>query len=311
MTIPAATAFSLSTIQTEFGGANPIALSAEYYRGGPYVSAATATSVTDGVAIPTTTSTLIRMGMFRGLTAHSALSTKTTYTSSTTFTIPAGITTIRIKVWGAGGQSGVNGSGGGGGFAGADVPVSAGQVYQIAVGATSGLCGVFLTSISQANAKVVAGSGGGGGEDGNGGLGGGSTGTAGAAGIGSGGGGGGTQSAGGALGSGVIDTGGGSGLAGTALAGGMNGGGTASNSQTYLGGSGGAGWYGGGGGGAYGNGSGGSGAGGGGGSGWVSSTGATNTSNIASTGGAANTADADYLAGKGGPNQPGYIVIYY
>lgn len=66
MAVPT-TAVTLSSIQTEFGGTNPISLSAEYFRGGANVPANQATSATDGTPIPTTASTLIRMGMFRGL----------------------------------------------------------------------------------------------------------------------------------------------------------------------------------------------------------------------------------------------------
>jgi len=54
---------TFSSIQTEFGGANPVNMS-EYYRGGARVPAGTATSGTDGTAI--STSGLIRVGMFRG-----------------------------------------------------------------------------------------------------------------------------------------------------------------------------------------------------------------------------------------------------
>ena len=58
MALPTTTAssISLSQIQTEFGGSNPIALS-EYKRGGTYVPSGTATG-TYGTAIPTTNSNL-------------------------------------------------------------------------------------------------------------------------------------------------------------------------------------------------------------------------------------------------------------
>ena len=58
MALPTTTAssISLSQIQTEFGGSNPIALS-EYKRGGSYVSSGTAAG-TYGTAIPTTNSNL-------------------------------------------------------------------------------------------------------------------------------------------------------------------------------------------------------------------------------------------------------------
>ncbi len=59
------TAVTLTSIQTEFGGVNPVNLS-EYYRGGTYVPSGQSTSATDGTAI--STSGTIRVGMFRGLT---------------------------------------------------------------------------------------------------------------------------------------------------------------------------------------------------------------------------------------------------
>ena len=60
------TNIALSTVQTEFGGSNPISMS-EYYRGSGtgYVPSGQATSGTDGTAI--SISGAIRFGMFRGL----------------------------------------------------------------------------------------------------------------------------------------------------------------------------------------------------------------------------------------------------
>jgi len=65
MTTPT-TNLGLSSIQTEFTGAAPIALT-EYYKspGGAYVPVDTVTSAVDGSPIPT--SGTIRMGMFRGV----------------------------------------------------------------------------------------------------------------------------------------------------------------------------------------------------------------------------------------------------
>jgi len=81
MTTPT-TNLGMSHIQSEFGGANPAALS-EYYRGGGtgYVPSTQATSVTDGTAI--STSGLIRMGMFRGLTKAISVSLTISGTSGT------------------------------------------------------------------------------------------------------------------------------------------------------------------------------------------------------------------------------------
>lgn len=64
MAIPT-TGVSLSSLQSEFGGANPIKLS-EYYKGGTYVPSGQSVSATDGTAISTTG--VIRVGMFRGIT---------------------------------------------------------------------------------------------------------------------------------------------------------------------------------------------------------------------------------------------------
>jgi len=68
MTTPT-TNLTMSSIQTEFGGSNPISLS-EYYQGGGNVPSGQSTSATDGTAIPT--SGTIRMGEFRGITKTSA-----------------------------------------------------------------------------------------------------------------------------------------------------------------------------------------------------------------------------------------------
>jgi hypothetical protein len=68
--------------------------------------------------------------------------TTATYSSAaeTLFTVPTGITSLRVKAWGAGGSSGfgavsaTGGAGGGGGFAQADITVTPGQVLTIVVG---------------------------------------------------------------------------------------------------------------------------------------------------------------------------------
>lgn len=115
-----------------------------------------------------------------------------TYTGANqTFTVPAGVTSIRVKAWGGGG--GVDGiantayvDGGTGGYTYGTLPVVAGQTYIIVVGSRGitttgsylgggsggtgsffdgsggGLSGIFLSSISQANARLIAGGGGGG-----------------------------------------------------------------------------------------------------------------------------------------------------
>lgn len=172
-----------------------------------------------------------------------------------TLTVPAGITSISVDLRGAGGgNQGNAGAGGTGGKTVGTLAVTAGQVYKIVVGQAGrlttgssyggggsytagngngggggGYTGIFLTSVTQANAKAIAGAGGGasyGGEAG--GSGGGNSGNNGSHGAT-----GGSQSAGG--------TGQGGGGNGSALQGG-----TASGNGN--GGAGGGGYYGGGGG---------------------------------------------------------------
>jgi hypothetical protein len=201
-----------------------------------------------------------------------------------TWAVPAGITSIFVKMWGAGGGGGnsggwVHGSrGGGGGHALGIIPVTAGETLYIVVGVAGqtnyaggqtarygggggmynnsdnrycgsggGYTGIFRTSISQANALMIAGGGGGGGASRYedccwGGAGGGTTGQLGGFtdGRNTSGGGPGTQSGGGAAGLTQNTVG----TAGSALLGGYG----ASNA---YGGGGGGGYYGGGGGGYY------------------------------------------------------------
>ena len=190
------------------------------------------------------------------ITVNAPVSTTYSYTGSDqTFTVPTGLTLITLDIKGAGGQGGVgnSGSGGTGGRTQGDLVVSGGQVYKIVVGGSSGnsyggagnsannnagdgggYSGIFLTSVSQGNAKAIAGGGGGSAYGGNsGGSGGGTSGNSGAGGGGSEGQGG-TQSAGGTGGGGQ------SAYSGSALQGGNSNGGNA--------GGGGGGYFGGGGG---------------------------------------------------------------
>ena len=275
-----------------------------------------------------------------------------TYTSTTVtdFVVPSGTTSITVKAWGAGGGQGWKGAnaqtphGGGGGFAQATLSVTSGQTYKVVVGGGGGgavynvggtagangggaggdgstnsagggggYSGVFHPSVTQANAKVIAGGGAGGGagwtttSGAAGGPGGGTSGvagTAGSAGTATGGGGG-TQSAGGTAGSA-------NGSVGSALQGGKGG-----TGNGYDGGGGGGGYYGGGGGGHAASTSG---AGGGGGSGYVTGTSTTLTAGSGAS--VANSADSDYASGKGNggsgiattgadSGQNGYVVISY
>ncbi len=55
--------------------------------------------------------------------------------SDQSFIVPAGVTTVRAKVWGGGGGGAfVSGAGGGGGFAQAEFAVTAGETLTIKVG---------------------------------------------------------------------------------------------------------------------------------------------------------------------------------
>jgi len=189
------------------------------------------------------------------ITVSAPVSTTLSYTGSDqTFTVPTGLTLITLDIKGAGGQGGVgnSGSGGTGGRTQGNLTVSGGQVYKIVVGGSSGnsyggsgnsansnggdgggLSGIFLTSVSFANAKGIAGGGGGSAWGGtSGGNGGGSSGAGGSGGGAAGGGG--SQSAGGSGGSSQSSYNGGQ------LQGGNSNGGNA--------GGGGGGYYGGGGG---------------------------------------------------------------
>lgn len=240
--------------------------------------------------------------------------------------IPAGVTSMQVKLWGAGGGGGAPArfavaNGGGGGFASSTISVTPSETLTVVVGggggagtsSTGGLGGFGGGGISVSNQYggggggrsaiirsstnlIVAGAGGGGGYDYAGGAGGGLVGLRDAAGA-SDSGYGGTQSAGG----GALPNG--------ATAGSLGQGG---NGCTY-GGGGGSGYYGGGGGGctnAFG--------GGGGGSSYIG--GGTGGTTIAGSGkSVANSGDVDYVAtvgvgGNGGVSTNGgngRIVVYY
>jgi hypothetical protein len=257
---------------------------------------------------------------FWGKSSHVPFSTKVTYTANSTFVVPAGISAIRVKAWGASGGSvkySANTKSGGGGFAQADVAVTAGNTILVAVGGggaflaganaaggtngggnggtlvlTSGgggYSGVFLNNLAtQANARVIAGGSGGGVQTSLGtSTGGGGGGSSGLAGTGTGSGTGGTQTAGGTVN-------------GVALQGGRGNGNSGGGGGGFWGGGGGAG----------------SASAGGGGSGYVNGTNTTNTAGT--TGGnVANSADSDYVVGKGNgvtsnsAGQPGYVVLYW
>lgn len=233
---------------------------------------------------------LVGIALFAVLPSIS-LAGSQTFTSSGTFTVPAGVISLTIKAWGGGAAGGTHG---GEGFARGDIPVSVGQQYIIQVGYNgdciggcgSGLSGVFLSSVTQANARIIAGGAGMAGDV----LGGGGGGTAGGDGVAtdSGPGKGGTQTAGGAGSNPSYNF---AGTPGTALTGGIGGAGLDGGGN---GGNGGAGYFGGGGGGGgdvYGSHLG---SGGGGGSGYVSGSNTINTKGTLNS--RTNTGDPDYCA---------------
>jgi len=222
--------------------------------------------------------------------------------------------TFTSYIWGAGGSSSPIYPGGAGGFSSGTFTGLTGDVYVLksnfgsagppsAGGVSGGGYGIFLSSFTHSNSRLIAGGGGGSGFDdgGRGSYGGGGGGTSGA---GSGGypttpAGGGTQSSGG--------TGGGSpipGSAGSALQGGTGG-----NQGTYWGGGGGGGYYGGGGGGIQASWAG---SGGGGGSGYVHpslSNGINNTASPNNTVAPSPAAASSVRGNAGNVAQPGRIYI--
>lgn len=83
-----------------------------------------------------------------------------TFTSSGTFSVPAGVTSVYVECWGAGGGGSnvsrtVGGGGGGGAYAAGWVPVVPGNVYNVVVG-TGGTSGVNGTSSTFNGTTIVA-----------------------------------------------------------------------------------------------------------------------------------------------------------
>ncbi|MFZ1317473.1 MAG: hypothetical protein WAQ26_03420, partial [Candidatus Saccharimonas aalborgensis] len=179
---------------------------------------------------------------------------------ASTFTVPAGITSLSVKVWGGGGGGGAGGSaaaggtGGGGGYVSGSVAVTPGETLTVYVGgggatgtrntAGGGGGGGGYSSIYRGTTALAIAAGGGGGGGGRnsagntggaGGAGGGTTGVAGSTSGAGGGGGAGTQSAGGAGGTGGTNAG----SAGGSLTGGLGGDGRTSGTTDGSGASGG------------------------------------------------------------------------
>lgn len=100
---------------------------------------------------------MLILAFFSGLTLFSQ--TNQTFSTSGTFTVPAGVTTIKVECWGAGGggssvttQNLGGGGGGGGAYAASEIPVTPGSSYTITVGSggaanSSGGNSVFGSSL--------------------------------------------------------------------------------------------------------------------------------------------------------------------
>ena len=251
---------------------------------------------------------------------------------TSSWTVPAGITSLTLQAWGAGAGGGasnggkVGGSGGGGGYAGDTVTVTPGTNLTVYVGgggaggtsSDSGGGGGGYSAVANGSIYLVqaggGGGGGGGGTSGNGNAGGAGGGSSGVNGSGSscgGSGHGGSQTTGGSGKNSGSANQGGIGGSGSGVAGGTNGGGGGGGTSTGGGGGGGGGKFGGGGG--YDCSSGGNG--GGGGSDLVSGSNAVQTSGSGTTPG--NNSDPNYTGsvGVGGAHNAagnvGYVVITY
>jgi len=103
--------------------------------------------------------------MFAGI-SFSADAQTTPFTSSTSYTVPAGVSIINVQCWGAGGggstrtSNGQGGGGGGGAYASSQISVTAGSTYTIVVGngGTANTAGgnSSFTPLSVTQATVLA-----------------------------------------------------------------------------------------------------------------------------------------------------------
>ena len=187
MALPTSGPLSLSDIQGEFGGSNPISLS-EYYAGGGLV--APGTTGTYG-AVPS--SGTISIQNFYGTSNTPPFTPVTnTYTSgSGNETVPSGATSLTLTVVGAGGSGGgsytdfgsdIYNSGGGGGGAGYSIitrAVASGDwstTIAYSVGTSGGVSSTTTGSLSAGAVSLTGGGGGAGGSADSGSGGGGGTG---------------------------------------------------------------------------------------------------------------------------------------
>lgn len=96
------------------------------------------------------------------MTGFSFGQTTTTFTSSGSFTVPCGVTSITVRCWGAGGGgatvgSGGSGGGGGGAFSESTLSVTAGTVYSVTIGNGGNPGSVGGNTILDANIVVAVG----------------------------------------------------------------------------------------------------------------------------------------------------------
>jgi hypothetical protein len=182
MTLPSSGPLSLSDIQGEFGGSNPISLS-EYYAGGAYVPPGT--SGTYG-AVPSSGAIGIRN--FYGTTKFTPV-TNTYTTGSGNETVPTGATSLTLTVVGAGGSGGSSyvdfgsdiynsgGGGGGAGYSNITRAVASGDwstTIAYSVGTSGGVSSTTTGSLAAGAVSLTGGGGGAGGsaDSGSGGAGG-------------------------------------------------------------------------------------------------------------------------------------------
>jgi hypothetical protein len=189
MTLPVyGNPLSLSQIQTEFGGSNPISLS-EYYAGGSYVPAGTVGFPSGGGATAIPTTGTISINNFFGATKFTPV-TNTYTTGSGNESVPVGAQNLTITVVGAGGYGGGSytdfgsdnyssgGGGGGGGYALKTLAVAVGDwgnTITWSVGTTAGASSTSSGTLAAGSISITAngGSGGGSGTSTQGGAGGG------------------------------------------------------------------------------------------------------------------------------------------
>lgn len=144
MAVRSSGSISLSEIQTEFGGSNPISLS-EYYRGGGYIS----TPPSWNGNVPA--SGAISIGQFYGTAKYYTGSATWNGAANTTWTAPAWVESVKVSGTAGGGGGGhlydegcIHDMGGSGGGSSGEMcsnytlAVSPGTTYTIKVGAGAG-----------------------------------------------------------------------------------------------------------------------------------------------------------------------------